>query len=488
MRTYVWLVGLLLGFALGGCEDDVGAPTDVYVSFKTDLALGSEVSAVRVRVFRSGDNAATATPVSEHTVSADTLSKKLPLVIEKRDASEFLLAVQALGPGGDAQIERLIKVRFQDAQTVSLQVFLGRACLRKACSAVAGETCHGEARGATCEGSCAPVDGPDTLPAWSQARIDWQPQVCGASVPPDASLPPVRDAGGDAASGGGVEGGVEGGVDGGVDAAVCMPTVPGATCDAVGQCGCAPGKSCGVQAITGSTLLLGCVNTGTVANGSACSADTCVAGSTCVGSICRAFCGKDEQCGTNGHCVTAVTSGTDAAPIHGLSACFTGCSVDTDCDTGCCRPLSSAPNAGNLCLTGTACCAQAGASCAGNDDCCGFGDSEAFCVTEPAGGAICRASCSTGADCQSGCCAPLSGGGMACFAASQCQNSCAAANEPCQTNADCCGGAGDTQVCVNQGQGPICADRCTSNAQCQSGCCASLQMGGTVCAPPIYCQ
>jgi hypothetical protein len=481
VRTYVWLVGLLLGFALGGCEDEVGTPTDVYVSFKTDLTLGSEVSAVRVRVFRSGDNVATATPVSEHTVGADNLSKKLPLVIEKRDASDFLLAVQALGPGGasDPQVERHVKVRFQDAQTVSLQVFLGRVCLRKACNTVAGETCHGEARGALCEGQCGPVDGPDTLPVWSQARTDWQPAVCGASVLPDASIPTPRDAGSDSAV-------VQ--VDAGQDAGVCMPTVPGATCDAVSQCGCAPGKSCGVQAIQGSTLQLGCLSLGTVATGSACSADTCVAGNTCVGSICRPFCGKDEQCGPNGHCVTAVTNGPDAAPIRGLSACFAGCSVDADCATGCCRPLPSAPAAGNLCLTETACCAQAGASCSGNSDCCGFADKQAFCVNEPAGGSICRASCSTGADCQSGCCAPLDGGGMACFAASQCQNDCAAANEPCQTNADCCGGATDSQVCVNQGQGPICADRCASNAQCQSGCCAALQLGGTVCAPPIYCQ
>jgi hypothetical protein len=476
VRNYVWALGLLL-FALGGCEDENGTPTDVYVSFKTDLALGSELSAVRVRIFRSTDSPATATPVSEHTVSAENLGKKLPLVIEKREANEFLLAAQALGPGGanDPQIERHVKARFQEGQTVSLQVFLGRPCLRKACGA--GETCYGESRGVACEGSCGPVDGPETLPPFSQARTDWQPAVCGSVMPPpvDAGIP--SDAGSDATAV----------IDAGVDGSICMPTVVGATCDAVKQCGCAAGKSCGVLAVNGTSAQLGCMNLGTIPTNGACTADTCVAGNTCVGSLCRTFCGKDADCGLNGHCVTAVTDDANAQPITGLSACFSGCAVDSDCATGCCRPLASAPGAGNLCLTADACCAQTGASCATNGDCCGFAQSEAVCVTEAAGGAICRASCTTGSDCQSGCCAPLTGGGNACFAASQCQSDCAAANEPCQTNEQCCGGPTDTAVCVNQGAGPICADRCTNDSQCQSGCCAPLQVGGNVCAPPAYC-
>jgi hypothetical protein len=470
---------LLLG--LLACDDEDSNPTDVYVSFKTDLALASEVSAVRVRIFRSGEVAATATPVSEHTLSAAELGKKLPLIVEKREASDFLLAAQALGPGGanDPQVERQVKVHFQDGQSSSLQVFLGRACQHKACTASAGQTCFGESHGASCEGSCGPIDGPDQLPAWTSARADWQPTFCGMNLPMvDAGTLPPPDAGvaaGDAAPA----------VDANV---VCTPTVADATCNAVAQCGCAAGKSCGVLAITGSTLQLGCVNPGTIATGAACTSETCVAGDTCVGSVCRRFCAKDGDCGDKGHCITANTDDANATPIQGLSACFSGCTVDADCATGCCRPLSSAPSAGKLCLGADACCAAAGASCTSGGDCCGFAAGDAVCVTESAGGAICRATCSMGSDCQSGCCAPLSGGGNACFAVSQCHGDCASANEACQTAVDCCGGAADTQVCVNQGAGPICADRCTTNGQCQSGCCAALQVGGNVCAPPIYCQ
>ncbi|HEX5657982.1 MAG TPA: hypothetical protein VFX59_12340, partial [Polyangiales bacterium] len=273
----------------------------------------------------------------------------------------------------------------------------------------------------------------------------------------------------------------------GLDAASCAPTAAGASCNAVTQCGCGPGQGCGVLAIGGTSVQLGCVDPGTIANGGACTTETCAAGNTCVGALCRSFCGKDRDCGANGHCISALTDDANAQPVSGLSACFAGCAIDSDCATGCCRPLASAPAAGNLCLAASACCAQPGAGCSADGDCCGFAQDEALCVKEASGGAICRATCTRDADCQSGCCADLEGEGKACFAASQCQNTCAAANEPCQTNADCCGGASDAAVCVDQGQGPICADHCTVGSQCQSGCCAPLQVGGTVCAPPIFC-
>ncbi|HEY6880671.1 MAG TPA: hypothetical protein VI299_21760, partial [Polyangiales bacterium] len=102
MRIHLWALWLMFALSAVACDEDEGAPTDVYVSFKSDLSLGNELTAVRVRIFRSGDNAATATPVSEHTLSAADVSKKLPLVIEKRDSNEFLLAAQALGRGGPA--------------------------------------------------------------------------------------------------------------------------------------------------------------------------------------------------------------------------------------------------------------------------------------------------------------------------------------------------------------------------------------------------
>jgi hypothetical protein len=490
VRTHGWAWAVWLLFALGAfaCGEDDGNPTDVYVSFKSDLSLGSELSAVRVRVYRVTDSVATGSPVSEHTISAADLGKRLPLVIEKRQAADFLLAAQALGPGGvgDPQIERLVKVRFLEGQSISLQVFLGRVCQRKACTAVSGETCYGEAHGAICQGSCGVIDGPDNLPAWSVARADWQPTSCGQPgglidggvSPTDAGSGNTAQPSLDAAT-----------VDGALaDGGTCTPSAPSASCNTVSQCGCAPGMSCGIVSLSGTSLQLGCVTPGTLPVGSACTLETCLPGNTCVGSLCRPFCAKDADCGSGGHCIAAVTNETtNAKPIPGLSACFNGCGADGDCSTGCCRALPGSSEAGKVCLTAAACCAQAGSSCATSADCCGGALNQAVCVSEAAGGAICRATCSANTDCQSGCCAPLEGGGSACFAASQCRPGCAEANAACQSNADCCGGPGGTAVCVDQGRGPICADRCAANVECFSNCCAPLQAGGNVCAPSNYC-
>jgi len=58
-------------------------------------------------------------------------------------------------------------------------------------------------------------------------------------------------------------------------------------------------------------------------------------------------------------------------------------------------------------------CAQAGEACG---RCC----AGTTCVNFPSVGDLCAANCTTGAECQSGCCAKLQGGGSACYLASGC--------------------------------------------------------------------
>ncbi len=60
--------------------------------------------------------------------------------------------------------------------------------------------------------------------------------------------------------------------------------------------------------------------------------------------------------------------------------------------------------------------------------------------------------------------------------------------ESCTANGDCCGYESGDNFCVNTGNGAICAITCTSGSQCASGCCASLEGGGSVCAPSNYCE
>jgi hypothetical protein len=60
----------------------------------------------------------------------------------------------------------------------------------------------------------------------------------------------------------------------------------------------------------------------------------------------------------------------------------------------------------------------------------------------------------------------------------------------CTTNGDCCGFSTHANYCVNTGGslGAICAIACTSDSECNSGCCAPLKSGGSVCAPATQCQ
>ncbi len=91
----------------------------------------------------------------------------------------------------------------------------------------------------------------------------------------------------------------------------------------------------------------------------------------------------------------------------------------------------------------------------------------------------CANSCSTGADCRSGCCLTLQDGAHACAPnGTYCRNSC---QPPCA----------DTEVCVLVGSA-ICAARCASDSDCSAGCCVALQGGTggacidstTYCGPP----
>ena len=65
--------------------------------------------------------------------------------------------------------------------------------------------------------------------------------------------------------------------------------------------------------------------------------------------------------------------------------------------------------------------------------------------------------------------------------------SCVPKLETCSQNGDCCGFANGNNYCVDTGSSAICAIACTSGSECESGCCAALQGGGSVCAPSSYC-
>ena len=60
----------------------------------------------------------------------------------------------------------------------------------------------------------------------------------------------------------------------------------------------------------------------------------------------------------------------------------------------------------------------------------------------------------------------------------------------CTVNSECCGYPSGHNYCVNTNSslGTVCAIACTSGSACNSGCCAPLTTGGSVCAPASQCQ
>lgn len=99
---------------------------------------------------------------------------------------------------------------------------------------------------------------------------------------------------------------------------------------------------------------------------------------------------------------------------------------------------------------------------------------------------FCADNCRTGADCVSGCCAPLGNAATnVCVASAECSPACVGAGELC-SGATCCAG----NTCVSSTvSGVRCQANCTSGSQCASGCCAPLPNTPTVsvCSPSNFC-
>lgn len=154
------------------------------------------------------------------------------------------------------------------------------------------------------------------------------------------------------------------------------------------------------------------------------------------------------------------------------------------------RPDSDGGTRSSTCSDPTTCeTVQPGDTCNASQDCVGFEADSSLCITN-SDGDTCHDVCTSNSDCMSGCCAEIGGDAhMICDSSEYCDApGCNAPNTACTTPLDCCGGAADTTVCVDQGVGPICAVRCTTASDCPSGCCAALQQGGHVCAPrALYC-
>jgi hypothetical protein len=87
--------------------------------------------------------------------------------------------------------------------------------------------------------------------------------------------------------------------------------------------------------------------------------------------------------------------------------------------------------------------------------------------------------CDSGEACIDGICAEDDGSGSY----SDPGGTCLDAGESCGTTSDCCGSA----LCVDYDGYSVCADQCSSDSGCYSGCCAPTSSGNLVCSAPDYC-
>ncbi|MFM2420443.1 MAG: hypothetical protein RL385_5166, partial [Pseudomonadota bacterium] len=128
-RTAQLAAALLAASSLlgGACGEESAKPTSVAISIKADTEIASVLSAVRIRVYSVKDTQL------QHPVSSREVAKALlgaPVVIDKNTESGFLLAVQAVGPGGntDPIVEYRVRADFEAGKMLALPVYLTSAC------------------------------------------------------------------------------------------------------------------------------------------------------------------------------------------------------------------------------------------------------------------------------------------------------------------------------------------------------------------------
>jgi hypothetical protein len=255
----------------------------------------------------------------------------------------------------------------------------------------------------------------------------------------------------------------------------CKPSISGAKCDLVMQCGCPQGQHCQF----GDTAPQ-CVVPGNTAVGELCNQDSeCVAGSACIGDICKRYCASDKDCG-NGLCRDVIFNGQ---AIPGVKACLTTCDFPTQkpCGKGvsCGRfspgDVASLPNGGDFCIV-------ASSDCVTDNVCdepawgtrlCTTGSDAADCAcTSSVPGATCDLAKQCGCSPGTHCALTNVQGTQATLGCSSNQSNAKPKGSVCSSESDCAAG-------LSCWRG-MCERYCSSNADCGSGQCTQITNSGDV--------
>lgn len=185
-------------------------------------------------------------------------------------------------------------------------------------------------------------------------------------------------------------------------------------------------------------------------------------------------------CKTNGDCTGEdICEDGECVPMSanggGSQHTFSGPSSSSIASSS----TASSSTASSSSSTGGGCTAATGESCGVDSDCCAYPN--ALCENFEGIGSLCSATCSSGSDCESGCCTPDSSNRWTCSPADYCTPSCkGGVGTPCTTQGDCCQVDTNGDVCVGA---PLnaCTAACTTSSECESHCCVQLQDGNGAC-------
>jgi hypothetical protein len=184
---------------------------------------------------------------------------------------------------------------------------------------------------------------------------------------------------------------------------------------------CCGGLDCVVDPELGTRCRAPCERDGQ------CDAVACVEGGVGAATYC-AYSGAGDSPATSGECGEAEADCDERRPCCACWSCVTAegseldgcqpaCTANEDCDSGCCRRAADRPN--GFCAPARVCgCGEQGAACSGFEPAC----CEAFaCTTDTGESASCKPVCQDGGDCESACCAPISGTDQSvCVASERC--------------------------------------------------------------------
>jgi hypothetical protein len=138
----------------------------------------------------------------------------------------------------------------------------------------------------------------------------------------------------------------------------------------------------------------------------------------------------------------------------------------TRCGDGCCQGYEA-------CCNGE--CIDENEECRSQSDACGGCAAGSQCVQLSGGALTCLDTCTSNVDCASGCCTSTASGTLVCAPASRC------------AEIDSCGTCPAGQRCLSLGGSPTCGiSGCTSNGECEGGCCVQTANGG-ICATRDAC-